>query len=635
MSPSVTPDKLLIALVGPPNAGKTTLFNTLTGTGSQPVNYPGATVEYAKGITRKSLGVEFRIVDTPGTYSLAPKSSEEKVTHDLLFDPANERPAALILVVDGTQLSRHIPLARHVQESGYPVAIAVTMRDLLDRDGMVLDVEGFSRKMGAPAFLVQGSDGASVSKIAHAVAALAARPRGPVQPPTQWSNARQAQELKWSAEIASACVRTPSPSEQRRRTVAEQTRRIDRLLLHPIFGLVFFVAIMSALFTSIFWLAAPVMDAVTTAFESLAAAVLNAAPGALWADFLAGGVVMSAASILVFVPQIAILFLGISLLEDSGYLARAATLVDKPLTRLGLNGRSFVPMLSGYACAIPAMMAARTIPNRKERYLTLFVIPLMSCSARLPVYSLLLAFLFWGQAAWKPGVALALIYLTSLVVGSVAAAIANRLLPAQDGSFFLMELPVYRRPSAWTVFKTVWNRSESYLRKAGPAIFVFAVVLWCATTFPHYETRDASQRLNTSYAAQAGKAITPLMQPMGGDWRTGVALISAFAAREVFVSSLGLVLQVSEEDEEKREVSILDSMRRARRADGSELFTPASVVGLVLFFMIALQCMSTVAVARREFGSWKLPLIQLAVFNLAGYAAAVLAVQVLRAVGIP
>lgn len=622
-----------VALVGPPNAGKTTLFNALTGAGSHAVNYPGATVDYLAGTARRSFGLALRVVDTPGTYSLAPKSLEERVTRELLFGESAEKPGAVIVVADGTQLSRHLPMVRQVAESGYPVLVAVTMRDLLERDGIRIDLDALAKSLGVPVFAINGLDLNDVAELANTAAKMASRP-SVITPPKAWSGPRQEMELKWAGEIAAESLqRSAIPAGGS--SLAERTRAIDRVLMHPVWGLMLFIVIMSGLFTSIFWVAAPAMDLISESFEKGAAWILNWAPGSLWSDFLGGGILLSIGAIMTFVPQIAMLFLGITLLEDSGYLARAATLIDRPLTRLGLNGRSFVPLLSGYACAIPAMLAARTIPNRKERWLTLFIIPLMSCSARLPVYALLLAFLFWGQPAWKPGVALAGLYLLSLVIGGIAAAIASRLLKIEETSFFMLELPLYRRPSLRAVWKTVYLRTDNYVRKAGPAIFVFAVALWAATTFPHYEAPTPAEKLNQSYAAGAGKFIDPLMQPMGGDWRTGVALISAFAAREVFVASLGLVLQVSESDEEGREISLLEAMRSAKREDGSPLFTAASAVGLILFFMIALQCMSTVAVARREFGNWTWPLVQLVVFNLAAYVIAIAAVQGMHAAGIP
>lgn len=626
--------KHVIALVGPPNAGKTTLFNALTGTGSRPINYPGATVEYALGTTKRTWGQEIRIADTPGIYSLSPKSPEEEVTLQILQGKTSDRTTAVIVVADGTQLSRHLPLVRQVIETGCPVLVAVTMTDLLEREGRRLDTQLLSRKLGAEVLATHARENRGLADLVSKVAKLS-RQDGTARPMPAWSAARQALELKNAAQIAEEVVVPLDGPAIKTQSAADTTRRLDRWLLHPVWGLAIFTAIMALLFTSIFWVAAPAMDAITGTCEWLAAKILAAAPGRLWADFLAGGIVLSAGSILTFVPQIMILFLGITLLEDSGYLARAATLIDRPLSRLGLNGRSFVPLLSGYACAIPAMLAARTIPNRKERWLTLFIIPLMSCSARLPVYSLLLAFIFWGQPAWKPGVALTVIYLFSLVVGAAAATLVNRLIRANDPSFFMMELPLYRPPSIRAVLNNVLLKTQSYLVKAGPAIFVFATVLWAATTFPHYNAPTPSEKFNHSYAAQAGHFITPVMEPMGGDWRTGVALISAFAAREVFVASLGLVLQVTESAEGQQEASLLSAMQKAERADGSPLFTPASCVGLILFFLIALQCMSTLVVARREFGGWKFPILQLVSFNLVAYVLAVSTVQTLHFFGVP
>ncbi|RYZ68462.1 MAG: ferrous iron transporter B, partial [Proteobacteria bacterium] len=377
------------------------------------------------------------------------------------------------------------------------------------------------------------------------------------------------------------------------------------------------------------------MDFIDGLFSGMAEKTLALAPTNLFIQFLANGVLASLGAVLVFLPQIFILFMGITLLEDSGYLARSATLIDKPLSLLGMGGRSFVPILSGYACAIPAMMATRTISSRRERWLTLFILPLMSCSARLPVYALLLAFLFHGEASWKAGVALAVIYFASLIVGGIAAFIAGKILKLDDRSFFMMELPVYRKPRATLVLRQALTRTYSYIKRAGPPIFIFAVIIWVGTNFPNHNEEDASVRLNTSYAAQLGKTIEPVFEPMGGDWRTGVGLISAFAAREVFVSSLAVVMQMASDDEATLQEGLISKMQEAKAPSGYPLFTVATVTGLIVFFMIALQCLTTSAVAAKESeGGWKFALMQLAIFNLVAYALAVGIVQGLRAMGI-
>jgi ferrous iron transport protein B len=280
------------------------------------------------------------------------------------------------------------------------------------------------------------------------------------------------------------------------------------------------------------------------------------------------------------------------------------------------------------------MLAARTIPGKKERWLTLLIIPLMSCSARLPVFALLLAFLFQGEPAWKPGLAMAMLYFSGLLASAVAATVGNKMIRTPRPSLFLLELPAYRRPHVRTVLKTVTSRTEGYLRKAGPVIFAFALILWAASTFPNFQAPTRQERLRGSFAAMTGRIIEPIMEPMGGDWRTGTALISAFAAREVFVSALVIVLNVGEESESSIRSSLLGAMRTATHPDGTPLFTTSSVIGLAIFFIIALQCMSTVGVGRREFGSWKGPITQLITFNLVAYVLAVAAVQALRASGI-
>jgi ferrous iron transport protein B len=462
------------------------------------------------------------------------------------------------------------------------------------------------------------------------------------RPLSAWSPEQVERILRESSDLTAKVLKPLSPANagapqkaaSEKPTSRERTRRLDRVLLHPVFGLVLFAAIMTGLFSSIFWAATPLMDAVDGAFSYVADQLLAVSPHNLGIQFLANGVIASAGAVLVFIPQIFILFVGIILLEDSGYLARSATLVDKPLAKLGLGGRSFVPLLSGYACAVPAMMAARTINSRKERWLTLFVVPLMSCSARLPVYALLLSFLFHGEGAWKAGLALAAIYLGSLVVGGIASLIASRFVKMDDQSFFMMELPVYRRPRASLVLRQALMRTKSYVQRAGFPIFVFALIVWLGTTFPNYTLEDKTLRLNTSYAAQLGQAIEPVFEPMGGDWRTGVGLISAFAAREVFVSSLAVVFQIADEDEATMQDTLLAKMQEAKAPDGYPLFTVATVLGLIVFFMIALQCLSTVMVAFRESGGWKFALAQLAIFNVVAYLLAVGIVQGLRAIGI-
>jgi ferrous iron transport protein B len=641
----------VVALVGSPNSGKTTLFNWLTGSRFKTVNYPGATVDYSVGKTHERYGAQIQVMDTPGTYSLDPKSPDEQVTHDAIFNHREFGRAGLVVsIADATHLSRHLFLTKQIKAAGFHVILAVTMADLLTERGETLDTSKLSEKLGLPVVLIDGRLGGGVIELVEAIrfalSGIDVKTPAPriLNDEAVWSHEKVEAALRETDELSRAVIQKKASSlESRgaheRLTSAERSRRIDRVALHPVWGLISFITIMAGFFSAIFWLAKPVMELVDKSFSFMGEQVLNLNPESLVLQFMSQGVIASLAAVLVFVPQIFILFLGITLLEDSGYLARSATLIDRPLSMLGMGGRSFVPLLSGYACAVPAMLASRTINSRRERWLTLFIIPLMSCSARLPVYALLLSFLFYEQSAWKPGLALAGLYLGSLLLGAVVAVIAGRFLKVSDQSFFMMELPIYRRPHPKHVLHQAVTRTKSYVMRAGPAIFAFALIIWVATTFPRADLKDPSERLEGSYAARVGQLIEPVFEPMGGDWRTGVGLISAFAAREVFVSSLAIVFHVAGDDSDdsaqaSMQQTLISSMKAAKTKDGYPLFTVSSVLGLIVFFMVALQCLSTVMVAVRESGGWKFALVQLVVFNAVGYALSVLIVQGLRSIGI-
>jgi ferrous iron transport protein B len=410
-------------------------------------------------------------------------------------------------------------------------------------------------------------------------------------------------------------------------------RRWDRVLVHPILGILIFAAVMGLLFSSIFWMARPVMDLVDHVFGFLAANSSELLGGGFFGDFIGNGLIAGAGSVLIFVPQIFILFFGLQLLEDSGYLARAATIIDRPFQKIGLSGRSFVPLLSGFACAVPGVMAIRNLRSKREKWIATFILPLMTCSARLPVYALLLYFVFRDEPAWKPGVALAGLYLLSIVLGAAAAAILNRMLKKERQTPpFIMELPFYRRPKWHVVLHTSISKTQSYVVKAGPTIFGFVLLLWLGTHFPGLHAPNPSDRLRESVVGQAGQVLEPVFKPMGSDWRVGVGLMSAFVAREVFVSSLAVILNVTAEKEGIQN-SLLANMREARTPDGHVLFTPASVMALIVFFMIALQCLSTTSVVWRETGSGKFAFAQILILNSIAYVLAIAAYQTLAALG--
>jgi ferrous iron transport protein B len=617
----------MIALVGSPNSGKTTLFNWLTGSKFKTVNYAGSTVDAHRGRTLDTYGEVLQVLDTPGIYSLQPHGRDEEVTLEALIGTDEVR--AVILVIDGTQLNRQLYLVRQMQELGIPMVLAVTMLDIVKEAGRKLDLNKLAELTEAPVVRIDNRLGGGVKDAVEAARMVAAsipvRQKGGLD----WDEERIEREIQ-VAESWTNQVVFKAPDRQ----TLDHLRRWDKFLLHPWWGILSFVLIMGVLFSSIFWVASPAMDLIDGTF-SLVASTLNGWLGEnAFSDFLSNGVVAGVGAVLVFVPQIFILFLGFTLLEDSGYLARAATIVDRPLQKLGLSGRAFVPILSGFACAVPAVMASRNIRSARERWITVFIIPFMTCSARLPVYALLLTFLFHDSPAWKAGLALTGLYAGGLLIGSAAAMVLNRIVKKSADSHFLMELPIYRWPKPGFTLRIAFRRTISYVRRAGPTIFFFVLVLWVGTHFPHSPGATPAQQLQESVIGQVGQAIEPAFKPMGLDWRAGLGMISAFVAREVFVSSLAVIYSIADGDADSLQDTLLTRMREAHFVDGTPIFTVASVTGLILFFMIALQCLSTTGVTWREMGSWKYALGQLVAMNVLAYVVAVAAVQGLRALGI-
>ncbi|GJQ61573.1 MAG: ferrous iron transporter B [Melioribacteraceae bacterium] len=680
MKNSLQTDKKLntITLIGPPNSGKTTLFNFLSGQNARTVNYPGSTVEYATTPLKTKYGIDAELVDSPGIISLMPGSPDEEVTINALFDhPRYGQPELVIVTADAGQLTRHLIITSQLIEAGFDIVLVLTMPDLLAKKGYRILSNELAIKMGCEVVIVDGRNGDGIDYLVETVKNKFER----LQPDSgkkilnreQVSRKDQdgllADYKRVESIVAGTIVSLEKIPDKRNLDKANKqltvldhsgglnkidasTINIDKYMLHPVFGILAFFIIMTGIFTSVFWLAIPFMDAIDGFFSALAGLAVETLGATWYGDFVADGMISGTGSVLVFLPQIAILFFILGLLEDSGYLARGAMLVDKPLSRIGLNGRSFVPMLSGFACAIPAMMAARTISNRRERLLTIFILPLMSCSARLPVYALLLAFLVPADKVWLGGIALAGIYIFgifgSVIISAIANKFNNKLFGENDDSSFILELPSYRIPKLSVVLNNTWTSSYSYIKKAGPIILVFSIALWFLSYFPNpnpqidtagksaEEVEEAIQieRLETSYLSDLGTLIQPAMTPIGMDWRVGVSLISAFAAREVFVSSLALIFKVTGEEDEIQD-QLLGEMRRAEVGNtGQKLFTPATILGLIVFFVFALQCLTTVAVSRKETGGWRIPILQLILFTFIAYGATFLTVNGLRAIGI-
>ncbi len=633
-------------LVGMPNSGKTTLMNALTGGHFHTANYPGVTVSLLQGQSIREWGPPISFVDLPGVHSAVNPSPDEELSCQVI---ESRHPSvhvdAFVLVVDATQLERHLKFGGFVARQGRPVVIALTMMDLLDRVGQAVDPKKLSEALGIPVVSVDSRHGEGVPELLSTLRDVVQRPapRNALseigdEPIEAYRRVREllgtSDDLVQPEGLDLLVERDPL------------TASIDRFALHPYIGFPLFLVALVCLFASIFWFATPFMDAVDAVFSVSGDFVSNLFPNSILASFVAEGMIGGVGAVAVFLPQIIILFFLMTLLEDSGYLARGATLVDRPLSALGLHGRSFVPMLSGFACAIPAVFAARSIPTLRERLLTIWIIPLMSCSARLPVYALLLAAVMPDAAGWA-GLALAAIYVSSLLIGSLSAGIVGRIaFPDQAPSLLAMELPVYRVPRWNVILKITWSRSSSYLRKAGMPIVVVAIVLWLLSSFGSGSTQPqfagvanpplvAQAEMDNSFAASLGQRIEPVLSPMGVDWRVGVGLISAFAAREVFVSAMAIVFHVQGEDENTQIEGLRETMRTATFADtGEPIFTTASIIGLIVFFFFSLQCISTVAVVRKETNSWRFAGLQLLFYTGLGYAAAVGTVQGLRWFGI-
>ena len=607
--------KKQIILIGPPNSGKTSVFNWLTGFKKSTFNYPGSTVLLSHGKLLPKYNLEAKVTDSPGIYSLTPGSEDEKASISLI--EKRKKEAHVVLVLDASKLEVGLPLFFKLKEENYDLSLILTMPDLVS-----LDISSLEKELGTVVSPINGLTGKGVFEFLENLQ----KRKDPVLKEGKketWNESRLDQIGNLSKKITEKVSLKSKDNPN-----FFLSKRWDQFFLHPRLGFVFFITIMFGLFSSIFWLATPFMDLIDQGFSYLISWTSNAlSPWPYVADFVSQGIVASFGSVLIFTPQIFILFVGISLLQDTGYLARAVTLLDGPLSKIGLSGRSFVPFLMGYACAIPAILLARNLKSKKERNMVFFTVPLMSCSARLPVYTLLLSFLFYKQASWKPALALGIIYLGSLCLGLLSVVILNLFLKKEKRESFLIDLPLYRRPSFSKVIGSAFDKTRHYVEKAGPAIFVVALSIWTLCQFPLNPELSEAERLRQSYAGRIGSFIEPIFSLMGVDWRVGTCLIAAFAAREVFVSALILLFLATSEGSVD---SLLSTMKGALNSSGELIFTLPSVMALVCFFMIALQCLATTAIVYKESRSLKLALTQLVLFNVIAYALAVLVYQVLK-----
>lgn len=625
------------ALVGSPNAGKTTLFNALTGLRARTGNYPGVTVARYEGLHRSGQR-QFLIEDLPGTYSLDAISPDEQVVSTVLVGGSDEHPFhGLIVTVDATNLRRSLGLLAQVQHLRQPVVVALTFTDELVRRGGTVDPGALARALGSPVVPVVAGDPRGISALSRTLEDVAAWPRPVVPAPTD-----PPAMAAWADSVLQAAGYRAPGSDRR-------TTRIDSVLLHPVWGTLAFFGAMIAFFQVVFTVAAP-LQGLVEAFFGWLGSLARAHIGISWlSGLVSDGIIGGVGGVMAFLPQIALLFLMISLLEGTGYLSRAAFLMDRVMGLAGLEGRAFVALLSSMACAIPGIMATRTLPSAKDRIATMMGAPLMTCSARLPVYTMLIAMLVPSDLRWGPigaqGLVMFGLYLLGAVSAMLTAWVFKRLLGRSGGALpFYLEMPSYRLPRLRTLAIAVWDACGAFLKKVTGIILVTTLVLWALLNFPVHSTQDLQHAgidpldsaavqahvLDNSYAAGIGRAVAPVFAPLGFDWRVNVGVVSSLAAREVFVSTLGQVAAAEDPD------NPIEALAAWSHADGERagqpVFTPATVAALLVFFVYALQCFATLGVMRRETGTWRWSVIALVYMGVLAWTMAFLARLVVGAV---
>ncbi len=647
----VAPTTRRLAVLGNPNTGKTTLFNRLCGLRARTANFPGTTVEMRVGrLVHDRASLE--VIDLPGLYSLHLDTVEAKVTGDCLHGrtAADVTPDIAVVVVDATNLQRNLLLVAEVLSMGIPTVVALNMMDAATSQRLRIDAQLLSDRLGCPVTPISARRGEGIEQLLES---LDDAGRSDAQLPEPKNSAAA---TAWAQEIVADVVVDERPTRSdAARTIAD---RADAVFTHPVLGVGVFAGVMFGLFYCIFSLAQIPMDLIELLFGVVAGRLGAVLPAGAISDLLTEGVIGGLAGTIVFLPQICVLFFLLSILEDTGYLARAAFVMDRLMRRFGLSGHAFVPLLSAHACAIPAIMSAKLIPDRRDRIATILIAPFMSCSARLPVYVLLIGILFAHQPA-AAGLAFAGCYVLGIVVALGTALLARRTLLRGASAPMLIELPPYRLPSVRTAVLTTWRRALMFLRKAGTVIMGICIVLWWLSAYPQVDPpaeveamRAQAEQIEATEPQQAdalmieaarlesrhatehsllgsmGKLVAPVFEPLGYDWQLSIGVVSSFAAREVFVSTMAVVLSAGDADSELDDPKVLKRIEQAQRSDGSAVFTIPTAASLLVFYVLAMQCLPTVAVTAREAGGWRWGLLQLGYMTAVAYAAAWIAFQV-------
>ncbi len=673
----------VIALVGNPNTGKTTLFNALTGLSQKVANYAGVTVEKKEGICQDQHGKSLRILDLPGAYSLSARTPDEAIPRDVLLGWRADtiRPDRVICVIDASNLERNLYLALQVLGLGIPAIVVLNMMDIAEVRGLKISATCMQEQLGVPVIPMQANSrkGMERLRVAMSQAELPLAKSGGYPPPLQdaLTEAHQLLNEKTSALQSPTLTATASllcsheleglhggaaveaareglerdcpgweeelvSSQYNRirdlvRNAVEQhaiggpnpTDKIDAVLLHPVFGWLILGGLMTALFATIFSVADIPMGWIDEGFGWAADWIKARMTEGDLRDLLTDGVLAGVGSVVIFLPQILLLFFFIGLLEDTGYMARVAFIMDRLMGLVGLDGRAFIPLLSSYACAIPGIMATRTIANPRERLITILVAPLASCSARLPVYVMMIGVLLPGGSGgvWTKVAFMLGLYALGTVGMFLFAWLFHRKLRSDSDSTMILELPPYKAPALRAVLIRLWERARVFVAQAGTVILMISILLWAATSYPKPDAGDDTDRLTQSIAGQLGKQIEPFIEPLGYDWKMGIGLIASFAAREVFVSTMSILYRADDPDDEEGTRPLQTILREQRRVDGSPLFNGRTCLSMLVFYVFAMQCMGTLAITRRETNSWKWPLFQFVYLTVTAYLAALIVYQ--------
>jgi ferrous iron transport protein B len=634
-------NELIIALAGNPNAGKTTLFNALSGLRQKVANYSGVTVERKEGIWNLNEKTA-RLIDLPGLYSLEATSIDEQIARDVLTGNVSDlpKPDVIIAVVDATNLERNLYLVTQILEYKIPLVIALTMIDLAEKQNVKIDVKKLSELLNTPVIEVRASNKTGLNKLAEAVTNVKLQD-SPFDFNDKADNTKIFARYNFISEVFQQTVSHPNEND------LKTSEKIDRILTHKVFGGVILAAILVLVFQTIFSWASLPMDLLEYGFGASGDFVRANMSEGLLTDLIVDGIIAGVGGVVVFLPQILLLFFFMSILEDTGYMARAAFILDRMMRGVGLHGKAFVPLLSSFACAIPGIMATRTIESRKDRFATILIAPFMSCSARLPVYTLMIGVFFAEQKVFgfiSLGVILILaMYLLGIFVAIAVAWILKRTLLKAPPPPLVMELPPYRLPNFRNVSINMFMQAWEFLKRAGTVILAISIILWALTTFPRtaqetnlikMETAETvseieapeSIALKNSYAGQIGHFIEPVIKPLGFDWKIGVALVASFAAREVLVSTLSIIYNVGKDENEESQ-TLIQAVRDAKDETGKPAWTALTAVTLMVFFVLAMQCMSTIAVVRRETNSWSWTVFMVGYMTALAYLAAFLTYQ--------